>query len=129
MNEGRVRQRLRKVILRILGTGSQVEYETAEQSAFSPNGDILSGETQTIPILQGVAAHDPEAIAGQCLSCFSFTTELVLCESCWQQVCKPCASRRSNMVVCPACSEYLRRRRRFLILRKLVIDPFIERTG
>ena len=128
MNDKNARQRIRREETRYLGRNGSLEFQVKEHSVFMEDGNIVSRERKDLPIVQGVAPHDPDDVAGQCQSCLSFTTKLLVCDLCWQVVCLPCASRRSGMTVCPACAQYLKRRRWLLIFRKLFIEPFVERV-
>ena len=129
MSENNPRQRIRREETRYRGKDGSFVFQNEEHSVFLGEGNILSrGRTET-PVAQGVVPHEPTDVVGQCQSCSDFTTKLLICDLCWQVVCLPCASERSEMTVCPACAQYLERRRWILILRKLFIEPFVERIG
>jgi len=129
MNNRNARQRIRREEIRFNGTGKTIKFKNEEQSVFLNDGNILSREQREAPVLQGVAPHEPGDIAGQCQSCLEFTARLVNCEHCWQVICMPCATKRLDKVVCPACFRYLERRRKISFFRKLFIEPFLEKVG
>ena len=129
MNHNNARQRIRREEIRFNGNSESVKFQNEEHSVFLENGNIVSRERRESPVIQGVIPHQPNDIAGQCQSCFGFTTKLIICEHCWQVVCLPCASLRKNKKVCPTCFRYLEHRRWILIFRKLFIEPFVERVG
>ena len=128
MSNSNPRQRIRREEIRFSGNTESVEYKNVEHSVFLDDGNIVSRERKEAPVIQGVIPHNPTDIAGECQSCLSFTTKLIICDHCWQVVCLPCASQRENKKVCPACFRYLERRRWILIFRKLFIEPFVERA-
>ena len=129
MNQNNPRQRIRREEIRFNGINESVEFQTEEHSVFLPDGNIVSRERREAPVIQGVIPHQPTDIAGQCQSCLGFTTKLVICDQCRQVICLPCTSQRENKKVCPTCFQYLERRRWILILRKIFIEPFVERVG
>lgn len=122
------RQRIRKEETRFTGDGKSATHRTEEHSVFYDDGSIASKESEEAQVLQGIIPHNLEEIAGQCQSCLEFTTKLITCEHCWQVVCLPCANQRESQKVCPACYRYLERRRWILILKKLFIEPFVEKV-
>ena len=130
MNRVNPRQRIRRFRTRLLGKDRSLLFENEEHSVFLEDGSISSQQSSDTPVIQGLIPHEPEDVAGQCQTCQSFATGemLVLCELCWEMVCRPCASERDRMVVCPACVKYLERRRWINMLRKLLIEPFVERV-
>jgi len=121
------RQRIRKEETRFRGDGESTSHKIDEHSVFFDDGSIASKEYEEIQVLQGIIPHHREDIAGQCQSCLDFTTKLIICDHCWQAVCLHCAIKRENKIVCPACFRYLEHRRWILILKKLFIEPFVER--
>ncbi len=131
MSPNNSRQRIRREETRYRGKGGSFVFQNEEHSAFLSDGNIVSRERRESPTLQGVVPHEPTDVAGQCQSCQSFATKdmLMVCDCCWQVVCLPCASQRQNLTVCPSCAQYLARRRWIQILRKLLIEPFVEWIG
>lgn len=131
MNHTNPRQRIRRCKTRYLGKDGSLLFESEEHSVFLGDGSIASRQNSDTPVIRGLIPHEPRDVAGECQTCGSFATDkmLVLCELCWETVCRPCASKREGMVVCPACAKYLKRRRWLNILRKLLIEPFAERVG
>jgi len=125
------RHRVRRDETRYRGDSGSVEFQSEEHSIFQDDGNIASRQRCESPVIQGLVPHEPTDVVGQCQTCQSFATRemIAVCDSCWQVVCRPCASQRQNMTVCPSCAQYLTRRRWILILRKLFIDPFVERVG
>lgn len=128
-NNTNPRQRIRKKTTVYRGKGASVEFQNEEYSVFLNDGNIGTREIEEAPVIQGLVSHEPKEVAGQCQSCLNFATRemILICDCCWQVVCRPCAGKREKMKVCPACNRYLRRRRWFLILRKLFIEPFVEK--
>ena len=129
MNRSNPRQRIRREETCYRGKDGSYVFQNEEHSIFLADGNIVSRERTETPVAQGVVPHVPTDIAGECRSCSNFTTKLLICDLCWEVVCLPCASRRAEMTVCPACARYLQRRRWILIFRKLFIEPFVERIG
>ena len=129
MNNNNPRQRIRREETCYHGKDGSFVFQNEEHSVFLSDGDIVSRERRETPVIQGVVPHEPTDVAGQCQSCSSFTTKLLICDLCWEVVCLPCASQRAHLTVCPACAQYLKRRQWILILRKLFIEPFVERVG
>lgn len=126
MSVNNPRQRIRREETRYRGKDGSFVFQSEEHSVFLADGNILSRGRTEAPVAQGVVPHKPTDVVAQCQSCTDFTTKLLICDLCWQVVCLPCASRRSEMTVCPACVRYLDRRRWILILRKLFVEPFVE---
>ncbi len=125
-----IRQRLRRETVRIIGRLKTLEFSADERSAFTNDGNIASTRDTDTPVVQGVVAHQPTDVAGQCDSCDSYFTASMAsrCERCKRMICSPCAKRwgDNKMTVCPVCLTYLKRRQRVLIAKKLLIHPFIE---
>lgn len=112
------------------GKGKSYVQKSEVHSAFLKDGNIVSRKRTETPLLKGIAPQSPGEVAGQCQSCLCFVTVLLLCDHCSEVVCQPCcAQSREKKNVCPACAEYLRRRRWILLLRELFIEPFVERIG
>mgnify|MGYP001620014034 CR=1 FL=1 len=130
MNNDRPRQFIRRVEKTFHGKKRSFVFQSEEHSAFLSDGNIISRQRTEAPVLKGVVPHEPNDVAGECQSCLNFATEqmLIICDCCWEVVCLPCAGEREGMRVCPSCAQYLVRRRRTLILRKLFIDPFVEQV-
>ena len=129
MDRSNPRQRIRQEETCYRGKDGSFAMKKEEHSVFMADGNIISRERIETPVTQGIIPHEPTDVAGQCLSCLDFTTELLICDLCWEVVCLHCASQRTERKVCPACARYLERRRWILILRKLFIEPFVERIG
>lgn len=131
MSRENPRQRIRKESSHFRSKDGSLSFSSEEHSVFFDDGNIASRHDIESPVIKGLTPHQPTDVAGQCQSCLGFVTGemIAACELCWQIVCRPCASQRNNIIVCPACANYLARRRWVLILRKLFIDPFVERLG
>lgn len=130
MNNEKPRQFIRRQERCYHGKRKSFVFKSEEHSAFLPDGNIISRQRTEAQVLKGVVPHEPNDVAGECQSCLNFATEsmLIICDLCWEVVCLPCASQREGMRVCPSCVQFLRRRRRTLILRKLFIEPFVEQV-
>ena len=124
-----MRHRTRKTETQLCGKGDSLEFKTVEKSAFGTDGNIQSLELTEVPSVQGVLPHSPTDVQGQCQSCLEFTTKLILCDLCWTVLCLPCAVPAEQEVVCPACARFLKKRRWIQMLRKLIVEPFVERLG
>ncbi|MCK5125557.1 MAG: hypothetical protein KAR42_04815 [candidate division Zixibacteria bacterium] len=122
------RQRIRRNETCYRGKGSSFTIRNEEHGIFMDDGNIISRERQVTPLIQGIVPHEAKDVAGQCQSCFEFTTKLIICDQCRQVVCLPCSRKKDDMTVCPLCFNYLKHRKWILIVKKLFIDPFVERV-
>lgn len=129
INDNTSRQRIRRESIRFYGSGASIEVESTEHSVFLPDGSIGSNLTSTSPVIQGRIPHQASDIAGQCQTCLNFAVEssLTTCQGCWRIVCLPCATSSRSMIVCPSCAKFLRRLRIKEIIRKVFIEPFVEK--
>ncbi len=130
-NKPNNRQRLRRERTVFRGPNGKISMESEEHSIFFEDGNIGSKETHEMLVVLGKLPHDFKSITSQCQTCHSFATDdmAAVCGLCNRVVCLPCSQRREGLTVCPSCASYLERRRKILILRKLIIDPFVERKG
>ena len=130
MNWNKARQRIIQDETCFRGDGKSFVQKNEVHSAFLNDGNIITRKRTETPLLKGIIPHNPCDVAGQCQSCLSFVTVLLLCDRCSETVCQPCSARsREAKTVCPACAEYLKHRRWVLFLRQLLIEPFVERIG
>jgi len=130
IDDERSRERIRRKNNRFSGPQGSIEVESVERSVFLPDGNIGSSLDTNIPVLQGRIPHETSDIAGQCQSCLNFATEssLATCQSCWRIVCLPCATSSRGITVCPTCAKLLRKMRIREIIRKVFIEPFVEKV-
>ncbi len=128
MNRDNSRQRVRRNETTFYGKNKSFTIRNEEHGIFMDDGNIVSCERRETPVIQGIVPHEPKEVAGQCQSCFEFTTKLVICDKCRKAICLPCSSKKDDMTVCPPCFKYLKRRKWILITKKLFIDPFVERV-
>lgn len=125
------RQRLRREETVFRGPNGEIKTQTEEHSVFFNDGNIGSKQTVEIPIVLGKLPHDFETVTAQCQTCYEFATDdmVTACDLCHRILCLPCSRKRNEMTVCPKCAKYIERRRLILIVRKLFLDPFVERKG
>jgi len=128
MSRNNPRQRIRRQETRFRGKDKSFVFKNEEHSVFLNDGNIVSRQRFDSDVAQGIIPHSPDELKGQCQTCLNFLTEktILICDLCWNVTCLPCAVKKDNMTVCPACAKYLEHRRRILIFRKLFIEPFIE---
>ncbi len=131
MSEPRNRQRKRTDETTFVGPNGSITTRTVEHSVFFEAGDIGSTRMIEMPIALGKLPHDFTEITAQCQSCFEFATDdmVTVCQACKRITCVVCSRVSEGITVCPKCAKHIERRRKFLILRKLFLDPFVERKG
>lgn len=130
MGQNNPRQRIRLEETRYRGKNGSFVLQNEEHSVFFPDGSIVSRERKESPVAQGIVPHQPTDVVGQCQTCLEFLTadSHRSCANCSQVVCCVCARDFEKNAVCPTCAELLKRRRRILIVKKLLIYPFVQRV-
>ena len=131
MNNDIPRQRVKKESKRIDGKVNSLSFDSEEHSVFLEDGSITTKINSNSPVVQGIVSQNTSDIVSQCQTCLNFATAQMhnICQSCSSVVCSICAIEFEKTIACPVCNKALERRRWILIVKKLFIDPFVERVG